>query len=249
MVTELLAKTLITNLCDKERDIRWAGVSLKPGESRLVDGLFPSACKTDAEQKLMMAEIDAAKVDVILITNLACAGIDSLVAARAGAGKYAGKLTGHVQRQVLPQAARREERLVAETALLEREAESRGKIAEEDAPGDLKHAEPDPLKKESPLQRSTLEEQSEEKTRRLMPETVLPKERPRREALGRTPKDATAEANGPQIPIAADAQALAERFQLTNAELSTIKGSGRNNRILSTDVTGYLAKKGVEVNA
>ena len=70
MVTELLAKTLITNLCDKERDVRWAGVSLKPGESRLVDGLFPSACKTDAERNLMMAEIDAAKVDVILITNL-----------------------------------------------------------------------------------------------------------------------------------------------------------------------------------
>ena len=44
MVTELLAKTLIKNCADREREIKWAGVSLKAGEVRLVDGLFPSAC-------------------------------------------------------------------------------------------------------------------------------------------------------------------------------------------------------------
>ena len=247
MVTELLAKTLIKNCADREREIKWAGVSLKAGEVRLVDGLFPSACKTEADQKLMMAEIDAAKVEVILITNLPCAGIDSLVAAKAGGGKYAGLLTGQVQKQILSTVRLREERVKAEAALLEREAESRGHILSDDAVEKMKLGKDAALKDGSPMQRGSLNDVGNDPL--LFRETAAPKVHEKHDVFGRTPKDATEEAKGPKILIASEAQETADRFQLTATELSTIRGSGRGGRILNPDVTGYLEKKGVEVNA
>ena len=250
MVTELLAKTLITNRAEKERDVTWAGISLKAGESRLVEGLYPSACKTLSDQKLMMAEIDAAKVDVILITNLACAGIDSLVAAKAGGGKYAGLLTGTVQKQVASQARQRDDRVAAEKALHERDALSRGRILDEASAEKLKESagsESDNLRRELSLQRGTLDDAKGEP--RFLRETVKSKVQERREMFGRTPKDATEEARGPKILIASEAQETADRYQLTTTELSTIRGTGRGGRILNPDITGYLEKKGVEVAA
>jgi hypothetical protein len=297
MVNELIAKTLVKNLEAKEREIPWAGISLKPGESRLVDGLFPSACKTPAEQALMMAEIDAGKVEVTLITNLTCAGIDSFVAARAGAGKYAGKLTGTVQRQELPQVSRRQERLEAEAALLAREADSRSQIPpppiagaeippdqmpgappaapeekpartaaemqgrmEESAPQPTETAEQILAKRETErterqkqrqsaqaIQRGSLKEHEAEQRRQLMPDTVIPAKPAIRDALARTPKDATAEAKGASLTIADDARQLATQLGLTANELAFIRGTGRNNRIVAQDIKEYAAKKGVKV--
>jgi hypothetical protein len=70
MKMKLYAKTLITNKTRKDRHVLWANVSLAAGESRLVDGLFPSACADLPQVKDMEADIDAGNVSVVLVTNL-----------------------------------------------------------------------------------------------------------------------------------------------------------------------------------
>jgi pyruvate/2-oxoglutarate dehydrogenase complex dihydrolipoamide acyltransferase (E2) component len=271
MVNELVAKTLIKNLDAKERIIPWAGVSLKAGESRVVEGLFPTACKTPSDQALMMAEIDANKVEVVLITNLTCAGVDSFAAARAGSGKYAGQLTGQVQRQEISLEKRRQEHIAAEVALLAREAESRSTIPKDPAgvvaapvtltestlPKMAAAEPPAPLapegaRSEDPLRRGMLAEDQKARRRVLFPDTVVPDEPKFRSALesGKTPaRAAKADADGPAISISAEAQVLVDRYQITKAELSVIRGSGRNDRILPADVATYLQGKGVQIQA
>ena len=232
---EIIAKTLITNLTEKEMEARWAGVSLKPHEARLVDGLYPTACKTPADVNLMTAEVDAGKVSLVLITNLTVAGVDSVAVAQAA-------LTHKVERQVHRVVESAKEREVAEQALHQREAVSRGMATQQEKEQlKISRTAGDKLKQgaQTPFRQATLNDTEPDAKLFRDTDPRLLADKPTVHMFGQTPEGATKQMHaGAQLAL--EAQALATKHQLTPAELSTIKGNGRGGRILGSDVQEYL---------
>lgn len=69
----MILKTRLTNLLDRARNIKWIdkhGIYLGPGESRIIEGAYPTACRNDACRKEMASELGAKGVSVTLITDL-----------------------------------------------------------------------------------------------------------------------------------------------------------------------------------
>jgi hypothetical protein len=66
----IIAQTLLTNKAEKHRHVTWAGVSLNPGETRIIEGLYPGSCKTPSAVRDMTADVEGGIIGVVLITNL-----------------------------------------------------------------------------------------------------------------------------------------------------------------------------------
>ena len=66
----IIAQTLLTNKTDRDRHVTWAGVCLEPGETRVIEGLYPGSCKTPSAVKDMEADVESGVVGVVLITSL-----------------------------------------------------------------------------------------------------------------------------------------------------------------------------------
>jgi hypothetical protein len=69
----LILQTMITNKVNQDRTMRWAGtrgVFVPGGESVIVEGAYPTACRTTAGLKALEAEIEQGLTSIQLVTNI-----------------------------------------------------------------------------------------------------------------------------------------------------------------------------------
>jgi hypothetical protein len=69
----LILQTMVTNKLEQGRTLRWAGkrgVYLEGGESRIIEGAYPTACRNNQGIKAMESEIAQGLIEVKLVTNI-----------------------------------------------------------------------------------------------------------------------------------------------------------------------------------
>ena len=78
---KIMQCTLVTNNLKQDRHVRWIGkrgVYLKGGESAIVEGAYPTACRSAGVQTDMEHEISTGRASAVIVTNLpvACLEVD-----------------------------------------------------------------------------------------------------------------------------------------------------------------------------
>jgi len=69
----MILQTQVKNNVDATRNLRWAGVkgvSIAPGETIIIDGGYPTACRNNQCVKQLQAELDQELIEVSLVTDM-----------------------------------------------------------------------------------------------------------------------------------------------------------------------------------
>ena len=66
----IILQTLVRNAGNTARPLRWANIHLAPGESRILEGAYPSACRNPRDEAACRADIEAGLVVLQYLTNV-----------------------------------------------------------------------------------------------------------------------------------------------------------------------------------